>query len=757
MQNLWPSGTRVDEHGELWLGGCAASALADRYGTPLYAFDEATIAESIETYRAALAKHYPARAQIAYAAKAGLSTALAQFFSSRELHLDVVSAGEMAVALRAGFPASRIHFHGNNKSRDELTAALAERVGRIVVDNFHELGMLSELAAGRKSNPVLIWLRLAPGVEAHTHAHILTGQVDTKFGFDIAGGDAERAVTRVLSAPGLDLVGLHAHIGSQICEPEALAAAAAALVSFAAEMRDHHGLDLRELSPGDGWGVPMTEADPPAPVEPFIAQLAATVVEVCRTTVLALPRLVLEPGRSLVARAGVALYRIGARKEIPGVRTYVAVDGGMADNIRPALYGAAYTARLIPGEQGEGPDQRSEEVVTLAGKFCESGDLLVRDISLPSPRAGDLVAIPMSGAYTLSMASNYNMARRPAVVWLRDGQAFLIQRRECLADLVRRDVPLGHAHITPQFRKYQALGHAHITPRFRKYQALGNDYLVLNPADWPVPPTAELVERLCDRHRGVGADGVLWGPLSEQGDSASTFVVRGFNPDGSEFEKSGNGLRIFARYLWDLGLPATSDFTIGTAGGPVVAHVLDTAGTRITLGMGQITFASRDIPVADPLREAVEEEVTVVGGKLSITAVGIGNPHCVIFVDEATPELARTLGPVLERLSRFPNRTNVQFAQHIDRHTLRIEIWERGAGYTLTSGTSSCAAAAAAIRTERCASPVTVVMPGGEMLVEIAADWTVRLTGSVTAVCSGEISREVLTPAAHEQVRSSAK
>ena len=470
MDKLWPITARAADDGELWLGGCAASTLAAEFGTPLYIFDEATLRTQARAYREALAQQYPGTAQAAYASKAYLCTAIAQLFAEEGLDLDVVSGGELYVALRAGFPPERIHFHGNNKSREELTEALAAGIGRIVVDNFHELAMLAELVAGEQPAsgsqlpvssfelPVRVWLRLSPGVAAHTHAHIQTGHLDTKFGFPIATGDAERAVSLAMQTPGLELIGLHCHIGSQIYEPESLADAAAVLIAFAAEMRDRHGFTLRELSPGGGWGVPMTEDDPEAPVEPYIAALTAAIVDTCRARGLDLPHLVLEPGRSLVAPAAVALYTVGARKEIPGVRTYVAVDGGMADNIRPALYGAKYVARRIANSKlqiDEGRMTNDElritehgirntqpETITIAGKFCESGDILIRDIELPRLEAGDLLAIPMAGAYTLAMASNYNLARRPAVVLVKDGAARLIQRRETSADLVARDLPL---------------------------------------------------------------------------------------------------------------------------------------------------------------------------------------------------------------------------------------------------------------------------------------------------------------------------
>ncbi len=774
MDPLWPVTTYKADDGALWFGGCAATALAQQYGTPLYVFDEATLRSQARTYREALARHYPGTAQAAYASKAYLCTAIAQLFAAEGLDLDVVSGGELHVALRAGFPPERIHFHGNNKSREELRQALAAGIGRIVVDNFHELEMLAELTQIPDStfqipDSTPIWLRLAPGVSAHTHHHIQTGQEDTKFGFSIASGDAECAVAQALAAPGLALIGLHCHIGSQIYEPEALADAAAVLMAFAATVRDRHGFALRELSPGGGWGVPMTEADPEAPVEPYIAALSAAVAAGCARHGLPLPHLVLEPGRSLVARAGVALYRVGARKEIPGVRTYVSVDGGMADNIRPALYGARYNARVV-GVRDQGSwgglldavRSTQYEVLAIAGKFCESGDVLIRDIELPRLEPGDLLAIPMAGAYTLAMASNYNLATRPAVVLVNEGHAQLIQRRETYADLVVRDIalpgdrksqpsaPSRPAQTVPQSTQANfAAVAAGSTTRFRpftKYHAHGNDYLVLDPADWPQPPKARTIRRICDRHRGVGADGVLWGPAAP----TSPFSLRLFNPDGGEFEISGNGLRIFARYLWDRQLPAGPAFTIEAPAGPVTAHVLDAGGERIAMDMGRLSFRSDEIGLTSPAREVIEEEVEVAGLRVRITAVTIGNPHCVVFVEELTcnvttdvaglTQLAHTLGPALERLPLYPNRTNVQFVRVVNRHTLDIAIWERGAGYTLASGTSSCAAAGAAIRTGRCASPVTVRMPGGEMLVEVADDWSVRLTGAVAFACRGEFA-----------------
>ena len=406
---LFPQGTRLDEQGRLWLAGCLASALAQEFGTPLYVFDEGTLRARCREYRQALAQHYPGQGQVAYASKAYLNLALAQLFAQEGLSLDVVSGGELYAARQAGFPAQRIHFHGNNKSPAELASALDNNVGRFVVDNPRDLDLLQRLAAERRVR-IPIWLRLSPGIDVHTHHYRKTGLLDSKFGLPLETGDAERALVRALESPYLDPVGLHTHIGSQIFDVEPFVQAVVRLLSFAVAMRAAHGFELCELSPGGGWGVPHHQADPPAPIDRFVQAVCQAVVDGCRHHGLALPALTIEPGRSIVAPAAVALYCVGARKEIPGVRTYLSVDGGMADNIRPALYGARYTA--LAADKAAQP---AEETVTLSGKLCESGDVLIRDIALPRLEAGDLLAVPGVGAYCLPLASNYNFSTRPAV------------------------------------------------------------------------------------------------------------------------------------------------------------------------------------------------------------------------------------------------------------------------------------------------------------------------------------------------------
>ncbi|MBM3135054.1 MAG: diaminopimelate decarboxylase [Chloroflexi bacterium] len=434
----------VNDAGHLTIGGCDATELARQFGTPLYVLDEATIRAQARAYKSAFATHYPDSA-VAYASKAYLSLALARLLAEEGLGLDVVSGGELFVAHRAGFPPERVHFHGNNKSPEELAMALELGVGRIVVDNMYELRLLSELAA-RRGVTVAILLRLSPGVDPHTHAYNTTGLVDSKFGLPIVTGQAEEAVTEALRLPGLRLLGLHAHIGSQILELAPYRQTVATLFDFAAAMYARYGpgatergttespptFVLAEFGPGGGWGITYTP-EQESPTIPAIAETIATAVRQNAARVgLPLPRLFVEPGRSIVGRAGVALYRVGAIKDIPGVRCYVAVDGGMADNMRPALYGARYVA-LAANHLHEPCTQ----TVTIAGKYCESGDILIQEAALPPLAAGDLLAIPAAGAYCLALSSNYNLALRPAVVMVCAGMARLIRRRETYDDLLR--------------------------------------------------------------------------------------------------------------------------------------------------------------------------------------------------------------------------------------------------------------------------------------------------------------------------------
>lgn len=417
----------ADHH--LRIGGCDTVELAERFGTPLYVYDEETIRTRCREYRGAIESVYP-DALVLYASKAFSSPMLLQLVQQEGLGLDVVSGGELYTALSVGFPVEKVYFHGNNKTPDELEMALEHGVGRVVVDSFYELELLDALARRHRTRQPIL-LRLSPGVEAHTHDFRKTGILDSKFGFPISTGQAEEAVTRARWSERLELLGYHCHIGSQIFELEPYVEATEVCFAFAAQMRREHGVEVREYSPGGGWGVAYTAEDDPWPIGEIVSQVGHALEQQAARHDLGSPRMVIEPGRSIVAQAGLALYRVGAIKRIPGVRTYVSVDGGMADNIRPAIYGAAYDA-LIANRA----DAERGEPVTIAGKYCESGDLLIKDIALPPPESGDILAIPTSGAYNLAMSSNYNQALKPAVVLVQAGQARLMRRRQTFEDLL---------------------------------------------------------------------------------------------------------------------------------------------------------------------------------------------------------------------------------------------------------------------------------------------------------------------------------
>jgi diaminopimelate decarboxylase len=436
-QILWPD-TATTTTAHLVLGGCDVLHLVHQYGTPLYVLDHATLEHTAQRYCHAL-QMYPGTSSVHYAGKALLNTAVAQLVNALGLGLDCVSLGEVAVARHAGIDLQHVHLHGNAKSRRELAQALDWGVGRVVVDSLDELAALDELTRDRAA-PQPVLLRLNPGVDVHTHAHIQTGQLDSKFGLPIETGMAAEAVERTLAAPGLSLLGLHAHLGSQIANTEPLALGIERLLDFASAMREAHGWQMRELSPGGGLAVPYRVGDPAPAIASYAHAIIDAVVRGCEKHDLPLPKLVLEPGRSLIARSVVTLYEVVSVKQIPGVRTFAAVDGGMGDNLRPALYDARYTAVRADALRAE-----PTETVTIVGRYCESGDVLLRDVALPPLAPGALVAVPVAGAYTLSMASNYNLVPRPPLVMVRDGEATVLQRRETVDDLLRRDISLGRA------------------------------------------------------------------------------------------------------------------------------------------------------------------------------------------------------------------------------------------------------------------------------------------------------------------------
>jgi diaminopimelate decarboxylase len=425
--------SKINERGHLEIGGCDTVELVRQFGTPLYVMDESLIRqrcrEFVESFRATGLSF-----QVAYASKAFCVMAMCRIVHEEGLALDVVSDGELYTALKSGFPPERIHFHGNNKTPAEIEMALDAGVGCFVVDNFVELEMLESLAAERGKR-VNILIRITPGVEAHTHEFISTGQTDSKFGFDLVSGAAFKAVQRIKELGHLKLMGIHSHIGSQIFDVEGFRLTVQKLADFALDVRERLDVTFEVVNVGGGFGIRYTESDTPLPIAQYVEAIADAIKTYFGGQGYPLPQVWIEPGRSIVGEAGTTLYTIGTEKEIPGVRKYIAVDGGMTDNIRPALYGAPYEAMLA-----NRADEAPEEIVSVAGKACETGDMLIWDIRLPRAKSGDILAVSCTGAYGYAMSNNYNRIRRPAVVFVRDGQADLVVRRESHEDLIARDI-----------------------------------------------------------------------------------------------------------------------------------------------------------------------------------------------------------------------------------------------------------------------------------------------------------------------------
>lgn len=425
--------SKINDRGHLEIGGCDATDLVRKFGTPLYVMDEALIRERARQYVQAF-RASGLKFQVAYASKAFCVKAMCRLAEEEGLSLDVVSDGELYTALEAGFPAERIHFHGNNKTPQEIEMAIDAKIGCFVVDNFVEMQLLNAIA-GEKRQRVKALLRITPGVEAHTHEYISTGQTDSKFGFDLGNGSAFRAVQEVSKLANIELLGVHSHIGSNIFETEGFRLAAEKVAGFAVKVYRELDVLFKVVNLGGGFGIRYVDGDTPLPVAEYIKAITDAIKEHFGGAGYPLPEIWVEPGRSIVGDAGTTLYTVGTYKEIPGVRKYVAVDGGMTDNPRPALYESRYEAMLA-----NRATEQAEEVVSIAGKCCESGDMLIWDVALPKVEPGDILAVSCTGAYNYAMASNYNRIRRPAVVFVKDGQADIVVQRESYDDIVGNDV-----------------------------------------------------------------------------------------------------------------------------------------------------------------------------------------------------------------------------------------------------------------------------------------------------------------------------
>ena len=424
----------VNEKGHLTIGGCDTVELARKYGTPLYVLDESTIRNTCRSYVESFKKYYNGNGMPMYASKALSCKELCRIVNDENLGLDVVSGGEIYTAVQAGFPMEKVHFHGNNKTADEIAFAIDSKVGKFVVDNLYELELLNKIAE-EKGVVANISFRIKPGIAAHTHDFIRTGQIDSKFGFALETGEAFDAVKKAITYKNVNLSELHCHIGSQIFDIDPFVAAAEVMIDFMAKIKDELDFVISELNLGGGFGIMYTKNDEPVPYSDYMEKVSAAVKEKCTQYNMEVPFIFIEPGRSIVGEAGITLYTVGGKKEIPNIRTYVSVDGGMTDNVRYALYKSAYTVL-----NASKADQEADEVVTVAGKCCESGDLVQENTKVAKVEVGDTLAVLSTGAYNYSMASNYNRIPRPAMVMVNNGESRVIIKRESYEDIVKNDI-----------------------------------------------------------------------------------------------------------------------------------------------------------------------------------------------------------------------------------------------------------------------------------------------------------------------------
>ena len=424
----------VNSDGNLTIGGVDTVELAKEYGTPLYVMDEQVVRNTLRRFHDSMNKYYNGKGEVHYASKAFSCMEMCRIVASEGDGLDAVSIGELYTAYKAGFPMEKVGFHGNNKTNEELRFALETGVGHIIVDNISELHRLEDIAAEMNVKPNIMF-RIKPGIDAHTHDFVKTGQIDSKFGFALETGEAFEAVKEAVNCKNVKLYGLHCHIGSQIFDIEPFEEAAKVMLAFIAKIKNELGYEIEGLNLGGGFGIKYLEENDPAPFEVYLERVSGVVRAACERLGVELPTMFIEPGRSIAAPAGITLYTVGARKEIPNIRTYVSVDGGMADSPRYILYKSEYEA-IVANKANEERNER----VTIAGKCCESGDLIGENMKLQHAESGDIIAVCATGAYNYSMSSNYNRLQKPAVVFVNNGESRIAVKRETLDDIIRNDI-----------------------------------------------------------------------------------------------------------------------------------------------------------------------------------------------------------------------------------------------------------------------------------------------------------------------------
>lgn len=424
----------VNEKGHLTAGGIDTVELAKKYGTPLYVMDEQLIRKSCRSFKSSIDKFYGGNGLVCYASKAFCCKEMCRIMKEEGIGLDVVSIGELYTAVKAGFDCDKICFHGNNKTNEELEFAVENNIGHIIVDNISELERLSAIAKA-KGVTAKIMFRIKPGIDAHTHNFVKTGQIDSKFGFALETGEAFDAVKKAVESENIILRGLHCHIGSQIFDIEPFESASEVMLKFISKIKNELGFEIKELNLGGGFGIKYLESHDPVPYETYMERVSETVHKCCKELEINLPFILIEPGRSIAGPAGITLYTVGARKEIPNIRTYVSIDGGMCDNPRYILYQSEYEA-IVANKASQPRDEK----VTIAGKCCESGDLIGENMPLQHAESGDIIAVCATGAYNYSMSSNYNRIPKPPVVFINNGESRIVIKKETLDDIIRNDI-----------------------------------------------------------------------------------------------------------------------------------------------------------------------------------------------------------------------------------------------------------------------------------------------------------------------------
>ena len=424
----------VNENGHLTAGGIDTVELAKKYGTPLYVMDEQLIRKSCRSFKSSIDKFYGGNGLVCYASKAFCCKEMCRIMKEEGIGLDVVSIGELYTAVKSGFDCDKICFHGNNKTNEELEFAVENNIGHIIVDNISELERLSAIAKA-KGVTAKIMFRIKPGIDAHTPNFVKTGQIDSKFGFALETGEAFDAVKKAVESENIILRGLHCHIGSQIFDIEPFESASEVMLKFIAKIKNELGFEIKELNLGGGFGIKYLESHDPVPYETYMERVSETVHKCCKELEINLPFILIEPGRSIAGPAGITLYTVGARKEIPNIRTYVSIDGGMCDNPRYILYQSEYEA-IVANKASQPRDEK----VTIAGKCCESGDLIGENMPLQHAESGDIIAVCATGAYNYSMSSNYNRIPKPPVVFINNGESRIVIKKETLDDIIRNDL-----------------------------------------------------------------------------------------------------------------------------------------------------------------------------------------------------------------------------------------------------------------------------------------------------------------------------